>query len=213
MEPPVRSLRGYATGLADPHGIAYHDQRKELVIANHGNWTELRPYSPSDPLSRTHRRTSRDASTRRRFACFPRRRKAMPNRCAASPAARRASTGRWASRSMKRATILVANYGNNSGAAAYWRRQADSDAEPVRISKGDPPASSGRGCECGPRRVTRMQVAVSGPHGGHLRAGREWQRRAEAHGPERAARGAGPRLHERIGHHPLRFEARRAHCP
>src|SRR4029453_245666 len=36
----------------DPHGLDFDDSRNELVVANHGNWTELRPYSPYDPLSR-----------------------------------------------------------------------------------------------------------------------------------------------------------------
>ena len=52
MDPPLRTIRGYDTGLADPHGVAFDDDRKELVVANHGNWTELRPYSPYDPLSK-----------------------------------------------------------------------------------------------------------------------------------------------------------------
>jgi hypothetical protein len=52
MQPPLRSLRGYATGLADPHGVDHDEQRKELIVTNHGNWTELRPYSPYDPLSK-----------------------------------------------------------------------------------------------------------------------------------------------------------------
>ena len=72
MDPPVRTLRGYDTGLADPHGVAFDDDRKELVVANHGNWTELRPYSPYDPLSTTPQsvrartlRTSVDPGLRR----------------------------------------------------------------------------------------------------------------------------------------------------
>jgi hypothetical protein len=38
MQPPLRSIRGYATGLADPHGLDFDDSRNELVVANHGNW-------------------------------------------------------------------------------------------------------------------------------------------------------------------------------
>ena len=30
MEPPSGSLRGYATGIADPHGVVYDNERKEL---------------------------------------------------------------------------------------------------------------------------------------------------------------------------------------
>lgn len=37
VEPAVRSIRGPNTGMADPHGIAWDQNHKEIVIANHGN--------------------------------------------------------------------------------------------------------------------------------------------------------------------------------
>ena len=213
MEPPVRSsLRGYATGLADPHGIAYHDQRKELVVANHGNWTELRPYSPYDPLSKDPRRTSPDGSSRPRSGSFPKRPKAMPSRCAASPGSK---TGlNWpmgVEVDETRDEILVANYGDNS--VLVYRTTADGDAEPVRIIKGDKTGLIGPvDVSIDAQRNETLGGQLRRPHGARLRAGRERQRRAKANHSQRAAGSAGARVHERVGRR-LRFEARRAHRP
>jgi len=41
LETPVRYLRGAQTGMADPHGIYWDDQNKELAVANHGNFRGL----------------------------------------------------------------------------------------------------------------------------------------------------------------------------
>ena len=137
MEPPVRSsLRGYATGLADPHGIAYHDQRKELVVANHGNWTELRPYSPYDPLSKDP--PSYRARTVR-AALDPVFSEAAEGNAKPLRSITGSKTGlNWpmgVEVDETRDEILVANYGDNS--VRVYRATADGDAEPVRIIKGD----------------------------------------------------------------------------
>ena len=136
MEPPVRSLRGYATGLADPHGIAHHDQRKEIVIANHGNWTELRPYSPYDPLSKDP-----PAYEPGRFE--PPSIRVFSEAAEGNAKPLRSITGKKTGLNWPmgiqidetRDEILVANYGDNSVLA--YRVTADGDAEPVRIIKGD----------------------------------------------------------------------------
>lgn len=47
---PIRTIRGLATELEDPHGLFFDEKHKEFVVANHGNWTQIRPYSPYDPL-------------------------------------------------------------------------------------------------------------------------------------------------------------------
>jgi len=49
-DPPVRTIKGLNTGLEDPHGVYFDEQHGEIVTANHGNWTQLRPYTPYDPL-------------------------------------------------------------------------------------------------------------------------------------------------------------------
>jgi DNA-binding beta-propeller fold protein YncE len=46
---PIRSIRGLATELEDPHGTFFDERHNEIITANHGNWTQIRPYSPYDP--------------------------------------------------------------------------------------------------------------------------------------------------------------------
>lgn len=50
-EAPLRIIRGGKTGLADPHGVYFDGINNELVVANHGNWTELKRYTAYDPLT------------------------------------------------------------------------------------------------------------------------------------------------------------------
>jgi 6-phosphogluconolactonase (cycloisomerase 2 family) len=47
--PPLRVIRGLATELEDPHGTYFDEAHNEILTANHGNWTQIRPYSPYDP--------------------------------------------------------------------------------------------------------------------------------------------------------------------
>lgn len=47
---PIRTIRGLATELEDPHGVFFDELHNELVTANHGNWTQIRPYTPYDPI-------------------------------------------------------------------------------------------------------------------------------------------------------------------
>jgi hypothetical protein len=46
---PVRTIRGLATELEDPHGVFFDETHNEVITVNHGNWTQIRPYSPYDP--------------------------------------------------------------------------------------------------------------------------------------------------------------------
>jgi len=48
---PIRTIRGLATELHDPHGLYFDETHNEIITANHGNWTQIRPYSPYDPLT------------------------------------------------------------------------------------------------------------------------------------------------------------------
>ena len=47
---PVRTIRGLNTELEDPHGLYFDETHNEIVTANHGNWTQIRPYTSYDPL-------------------------------------------------------------------------------------------------------------------------------------------------------------------
>ena len=46
---PLRTIRGDATMLADPHGVYMDPEAREVYAANHGNWTEMRTYSADGP--------------------------------------------------------------------------------------------------------------------------------------------------------------------
>ena len=46
---PLRTIRGDATLLADPHGVYLDPEAREVYAANHGNWTEMRTYSADGP--------------------------------------------------------------------------------------------------------------------------------------------------------------------
>ena len=39
---PIRTIRGDKTMMADPHGVYLDGTRDEVVVANHGSWTEMR---------------------------------------------------------------------------------------------------------------------------------------------------------------------------
>jgi DNA-binding beta-propeller fold protein YncE len=137
LEPPSRkTLRGYETGLADPHGVDYDEQRKELVVANHGNWTELRPYSPYDPLTKStqvYQSGRFEAPSIRIFAASAEG-NTKPLRSIVGD-----KTGLNWPMSLEvdeaRDEIIVANYGDNS--IRFFRRTADGDVAPVRIIQGD----------------------------------------------------------------------------
>jgi len=47
---PLRTIRGLATELEDPHGVYFDEMHNEIITANHGNWTQIRPYTEYDPL-------------------------------------------------------------------------------------------------------------------------------------------------------------------
>ena len=45
---PLRTIRGLATELEDPHGVYFDETHDEIITANHGNWTQIRPYTAYD---------------------------------------------------------------------------------------------------------------------------------------------------------------------
>src|SRR5207302_4922430 len=50
QDAPIRTIRGLSTSLEDPHGVYVDEPHNEIITANHGNWTQIRPYTPYDPL-------------------------------------------------------------------------------------------------------------------------------------------------------------------
>jgi len=135
LEPPLRTLRGYETGLADPHGVAYDDQRKELIVANHGNWTELRPYSPYDPLTQRTQAYQPGRFEPPSIRIFE---ASAAGNVAALRSIRGDKTGlNWPmglTVDTERNEIVVANYGDNS--IRFFRRTDDGDVRPSRMING-----------------------------------------------------------------------------
>jgi DNA-binding beta-propeller fold protein YncE len=48
LDPPVRVISGPRTSLADPHGIRWDAVHHEIVVASHGNYSVIAPYSAYD---------------------------------------------------------------------------------------------------------------------------------------------------------------------
>ena len=48
---PLREIVGMNTGLEDPHGLVMDEGHNEIVVSNHGNWTQFRAYGNYDPLN------------------------------------------------------------------------------------------------------------------------------------------------------------------
>lgn len=136
MQPPLRSLRGADTGLADPHGIAFDDERKEVVVANHGNWTELRPYSPYDPLTKTKQEYNPGRFEPPSLRVYP---ATADGNIKPLRTIQGDRTGlNWPMGieiDADRNEVVVANYGDNS--VLFYDRAANGDVGPMRMLKGD----------------------------------------------------------------------------
>ena len=50
LTPPLRTIRGVNTGLADPHGVFMDGVNNEIVVANHGNWSLYHPNTDHDQM-------------------------------------------------------------------------------------------------------------------------------------------------------------------
>jgi DNA-binding beta-propeller fold protein YncE len=48
MDAPLRIIKGSQTNLADPHGVRWDAAHHEIVVASHGNSTEIAPYTAYD---------------------------------------------------------------------------------------------------------------------------------------------------------------------
>ncbi len=136
FEPPLRRVRGYETGLSDPHGIHIDDVHNEVVIGNHGNWTELRTFSPYDPLSKdppSYQAGRFEPPSIRIFDANadgdvrPLRSIVGPRTGLNWPMGLEVDNGRD--------EIVVSNYGDSS--IRFFRRTASGDVAPVRVLSGD----------------------------------------------------------------------------
>jgi DNA-binding beta-propeller fold protein YncE len=48
MDAPLRIIKGSHTNLADPHGVRWDAGHHEIIVASHGNSTEIVPYTAYD---------------------------------------------------------------------------------------------------------------------------------------------------------------------
>lgn len=48
LEAPLRIIKGPHTGMADAHGVRWDAAHHEIVVANHGNYAAITPYSAYD---------------------------------------------------------------------------------------------------------------------------------------------------------------------
>lgn len=48
MDAPLRIVKGSHTNLADPHGVRWDANHHEIIVASHGNSTEIAPYTAYD---------------------------------------------------------------------------------------------------------------------------------------------------------------------
>ena len=48
MDAPLRIIKGSRTNLADPHGVRWDASHNEIIVASHGNSTQIAPYTAYD---------------------------------------------------------------------------------------------------------------------------------------------------------------------
>jgi 6-phosphogluconolactonase (cycloisomerase 2 family) len=136
FDKPLRSVKGYLTGIADPHGIDIDAERREVVVANHGTWTEFRTYSPYDPLSK-------DPPSYQPGVFYPASVRFFDAMAEGNVKPKRVLLGdktglNWPMGlevDAQRDEVAVANYGDDS--VKFFRRSANGDVAPVREIKGD----------------------------------------------------------------------------
>lgn len=131
---PLRAVRGPRSRLADPHGIILDDVNDEILVANHGNWTELRSYAADAPLVLDKSYIS--------GKFYPPSISVFPATADGDVAPRRMIQGdntllNWPmsmALDHERNEIAVANYGTSS--ILIFSRTAEGDAKPVRVLSG-----------------------------------------------------------------------------
>jgi len=134
-EAPLRVVRGMNTGLADPHGIYLDDSNNEIVVANHGNWTELRAYTAYDPLVSGSASTIGGRFGPPSITVYPADAKgdAAPSRKIQGPHTK-LDWPMGLSVDTTHNEIAVANYGDSS--VAVFRRTDNGDVSPIRVIRG-----------------------------------------------------------------------------
>ena len=135
LEAPLRIIEGPSTGLADPHGVHWDADHHEIVVANHGNYSVIAPYSAYDAGV-----SSRAMSAGGHF--LPPSLTVFQDSAKADAKPLRTIQGAHTQLNWpmgidvdnEHEEIAVANNGDNS--VLIFRRSAQGDAVPVRIIRG-----------------------------------------------------------------------------
>jgi DNA-binding beta-propeller fold protein YncE len=133
---PIRTIRGLATELHDPHGVFFDEPHNEIITANHGNWTQIRPYTSYDPLV-TDVGEYKPGAFYQPSITFHR---ADANGDVAPLRVIQGNLTRlnWPMGldfDAPHGEVAIANYGDNS--ILIFRREASGDVQPARIIRGD----------------------------------------------------------------------------
>jgi DNA-binding beta-propeller fold protein YncE len=145
FDPPIRSVRGPKTGMADPHGIYFDETHNEIVVANHGNFRPgelVTSYTAYDARESRQERTGNafDESARGRFVPSSvtvydgdGKGDVAPLRTIQGPMARIDWPMGVAVDEVNN-EIIVANNGDNS--VLIFSRSANGDVQPRRVIRG-----------------------------------------------------------------------------
>jgi DNA-binding beta-propeller fold protein YncE len=145
FDPPIRSVRGPRTRMADPHGIYFDETHNEIVVANHGNFRPgelITSYTAYDARESRQERTGNlvDENARGRFVPSSltvyngdASGDAAPLRTIQGPASQLDWPMGVAVDEIN-SEIIVANNGDNS--VLIFPRPANGDARPRRAIRG-----------------------------------------------------------------------------
>lgn len=128
---PARTIRGEDTRLADPHGV--HLRGNEVLVANHGNWTEMRSYSDDAVLLPGEYKPGRFERPSIRVYPADAHGNVKPIRTIQGSSTQLA----WPMGidvDHQRGEIAVANYGTN--AILFFPKRANGDTAPSRVLGG-----------------------------------------------------------------------------
>ncbi len=135
LEAPVRIIKGPHTSMADPHGIHWDAAHHEIVVASHGNYSVIAPYSAYDPAGSSAATSVGGHFLEPSLAVFADRAKgdAKPLRTIQGSHTQ-LDWPMGIDIDPTRNEIAVANNGDDS--VLVFRRTAEGDATPARVLRG-----------------------------------------------------------------------------
>ena len=145
FDPPIRSVRGPKTEMADPHGIYFDETHNEVFVANHGNFRPaelITSYTAYDARESRQERTGNAFSETARGRFVPSSRTVydgnakgdVPPLRAISGALRQIDWPMGVAVDEANDEIFVANNGDNS--VLVFNRTATGNVQPKRVIRG-----------------------------------------------------------------------------